>query len=489
MGVLDIFTGGKKKKVTIGYWYSFGIHMGICRGPVDELVEIRVGDRTAWQGSVKSSASFSIRRPDLFGGEKREGGIDGTFRAMMGEDDQPMNAAIYNRIVRDQVPPSIGKIPAFRRVFTAYFNGKIAAMNPYPKPWSFRVRRALKGWKGDKPWYPEKAVIHLADGQIAAMNPAHIVYECMTNNEWGRGLPESVIDEESFRDCADKLYDEKFGLCIRWSRKGGIRSFVQTVLDHIGGALSTDRSTGLIKMKLIRGDYVASSLPLYTTENGLLEITEAMVASNASAVNQVEVGYVDPITGEDRAVRVHNLAAIQASGGAINSVTKKYPGLPTAELALRVAQRDLQTAAFPLRRFQLVFDRSAWRLAPGDLIRIHNPARGLDNLVLRVGRMEDGTLTNGRITITAVQDIFSFPLSSFASVEPPRWAPPDTDPALKRWRVFEVPYFLLARNLDRADLAFIEDDEGYLGSVVEKPTPLSIGYDLAVSAEPTTEPE
>lgn len=40
-------SGGKGGGVS-GYRYFFSIHMGICRGPVDELVEIRVGDRRAW---------------------------------------------------------------------------------------------------------------------------------------------------------------------------------------------------------------------------------------------------------------------------------------------------------------------------------------------------------------------------------------------------------------------------------------------------------
>ena len=37
--------GGKKKKVTIGYKYFMGLHMGICRGPIDALRQIRVGDK------------------------------------------------------------------------------------------------------------------------------------------------------------------------------------------------------------------------------------------------------------------------------------------------------------------------------------------------------------------------------------------------------------------------------------------------------------
>src|SRR5690606_34718934 len=146
-------------------------HMGIGRGPVDEIVQIDVGDRTAWSGSMTTSGQYFIDAPDLFGGEKKEGGIQGTFDLMMGEDDQEAAAGLVNMLG--------GPLPGYRQMCTAFFDGLISAMNPYPKKWSFRVRRALKGWEDDTPWYPEKAVVSLAEGAIKAMNPAHIIYECL----------------------------------------------------------------------------------------------------------------------------------------------------------------------------------------------------------------------------------------------------------------------------------------------------------------------
>lgn len=73
---------------TKGYKYFFGIHMGICRGPVDELVEVRVGDRTAWTGNVTENAEVPVSAPTLFGGEDGEGGVDGTMCVMFGGDTQ-----------------------------------------------------------------------------------------------------------------------------------------------------------------------------------------------------------------------------------------------------------------------------------------------------------------------------------------------------------------------------------------------------------------
>ena len=63
-------SGGKSVKV--GYRYFFGIHMLVSRGEVDELVEIKVGGKTAWSGSVTSNASVQINAPELFGGDDGE---------------------------------------------------------------------------------------------------------------------------------------------------------------------------------------------------------------------------------------------------------------------------------------------------------------------------------------------------------------------------------------------------------------------------------
>jgi hypothetical protein len=59
------------KKVTIGYKYYMGIHMGVCRGPVNGISKITVGGKTAWQGNWTASGAFSIHQSGLFGGEKK----------------------------------------------------------------------------------------------------------------------------------------------------------------------------------------------------------------------------------------------------------------------------------------------------------------------------------------------------------------------------------------------------------------------------------
>ena len=76
---------GGSSKQTIGYDYLMGIHMGVCRGPVDALVEIKVADRTAWTGNVTGNQTVQINARELFGGDSAEGGVEGPLEVMMGE--------------------------------------------------------------------------------------------------------------------------------------------------------------------------------------------------------------------------------------------------------------------------------------------------------------------------------------------------------------------------------------------------------------------
>ncbi|MDF6001926.1 hypothetical protein P4050_30525 [Pseudomonas aeruginosa] len=61
-------------------------------------------------------------------------------------------------------------------VTTGFYSGLVDLVNPHPKTvGDFVVRRGNRLWDGN-PWYPEKAVHLATDGQIKAMNPAHILY-------------------------------------------------------------------------------------------------------------------------------------------------------------------------------------------------------------------------------------------------------------------------------------------------------------------------
>jgi hypothetical protein len=534
--------GGGGSDQTVGYRYYLSAHMGLGRGPFDELVEIEVGDREAWpqpdssstsipaasltyatigdmlaaallgiptgtvvevtadpeptndgvylrvsDGSfvkyseliltegITESGSTVINAPDLFGGDKQEGGIDGTLQVMMGE--------------ATQVPPSfmtsiIDAGVNFRGVVTLFFDGLVTSMNPYPKVWRFRVRRSKKGWQDDTCWYPEKATITLAGGLIKAMNPAHMIYEALTNKTWGRGLPPTRLDENSFIYAANTLCAELFGLCIAWARQEDVDVFVQHVIDHIGGALYVDPSTGLYTLRLIRFDYDPETLPTFDATSGLILIEDDQNAGTDLALNELIVTFKNPLNrGKQGFVRAQNLAGFQSTGSIV-STTTDYPALPTAKLAAMVAERDLRIAALPLKKFKLKFDRRAWRFTPAMVFRINDPARGINNIVLRCGEIDRSTITDGAITVTAIQDIFGLNTATFYGVQSDGgFTAPSTRPAACTMLAFESSYRDVFRRLSSADFASITDDDSFICTVAAPPlNTITSGYRMLTKA-------
>jgi len=567
--------GGGKSQIS-GYKYTMAVQMGIGRGPINSLTELKIGDLSAWSGDLAVSDYQQINKPNLFGGDQKEGGIVGSFKLMMGEADQVVDDIIQSNI-EGGFP-----MPGWRGVSTIFYYGQIGSNNPYPKAWKMRVNRQTAGWDGEV-WRPDLAVMpmetapltlvtfntqpHSGDGiaigdaqvdfftyligashnvaigstaeetasrfaavcnghsdelhgvsasvsglvvslifpeptnvhevrgsftsisqqggGIRAMNPAHILYECATNNVWGRGMPRSFLDEESFTAVAETLIGEGFGMCIRWNRQEDIDRFVQIIVNTIGGVVYIDRVTGLLKIKLIRFDYIPEELPLYTFENGILEIIEDESSSSDTVYNEIIVNYIDPVSGRKGQVRVQNLASFQSLGTMI-STTVDYLGVPTPSLAMRLAQRDLQANSADVRRMRIKFNRVGFQFAPGDVFRISAPSRGIGNLILRIGEIEEGPLEDNTITVVAIQDVFSLPATSFVTPQRSFWIPPDRSARVISERlVGEMTYVDMSENLPPAEVLALQPDTGVIKVLAERPG--GAAQDYIVSTKTTSE--
>lgn len=588
--------GGKGGSVVVGYRYLFGILMGLCRGPVNAICEIKIGDRRAWIGSsgstslnlfslpgnektirwnirkkagaarpserviteaaidtngdgsfdalvigtptaittthgplgtitvssngemslvvnpgydgeiptlryridaktpktysmgqIMSSRTVYISAYDLFGGESGEGGVQGTLEVKMGNSTQTMVGSEYAKM-------RPGDLPGMRGTVTAFFDGIVCMLNPYPKAWTWRMWRTNAGWENNAPWYPEKATIMMpvetdADfTHLHGMNPAHIIYECTTNRQWGRGKEASAIDVASFVACADQLHAENFGLCLRWARKDSVSAFITTVINHIGAAVFTSRKTGLITMRLIRGDYDMDEMPTFDTESGLLSIDASELSSGSNAINMVEVKYRDQVTNEDSTVKIGNLAALQSANGVVNSKSVEYPGVPVASLAMRLAQRDLRAESAGIRRFTLTFDRRGYAIEPGSVVVIRDVKRNIQRTAVRVGNVDVSAYREGKIKVVAVQDVFSLPSASYAASVPHSWIAPERKPCIAEQKVFEMPYFMLARSLTSSELAAVPEDSGYLATASAQGQAMNLGYRIVVrDSAPTSD--
>lgn len=466
-----------------GYTYYMGIHFGLCHALTpysgatvdDGLLEIRAGNLTAWSGVQSSSATLFIDSPSLFGGSQKEGGLQGFFDLMMGDPDQTANTYLLSQ----QGAPQ----PAYRGVASiVYKSGQVGANNPYPKPWSFRVRRTTSGWAGGTPWYPAKAAITLSNG-VVGQNPAHIVYEAITNADWGMGYPSSQIDLTSFAAAADQLFTEGFGLCVLWNRSNSIQDFLQQIMDYIAGVLISSPTTGLFQLILIRGGYDPSTLPVITVDN-VDDLTEKEDSAISGCVNEMVVTYFDPTIKNKQSVIIQALGAITAQGVVV-STTKDYPGIATQDLAARLAQRELGAVSVPLKRIKFKTDRSAYQFVPGGLFVMNMNDAALNGVVFRIGEVDYGVITDGQISITAVQDQFSLPTDTYLAPQTSGWVPPSRNPvAASIYHGFTAGYRDLFRALGASNLAALPPGDAYLSLALARPDGLQYSYNIFTSPPP-----
>ena len=119
-------SGGGKQQVVE---YRMSMHIGVGHA-LDGITEIRVDEKVAWSGDISASTFITINRPDLFGGQKKEGGLVGTVHVLLGGADQilpPAVAARYGRAPTD--------CPAFRGITTLFFTGGSSYSTGYSGDW------------------------------------------------------------------------------------------------------------------------------------------------------------------------------------------------------------------------------------------------------------------------------------------------------------------------------------------------------------------
>ncbi len=309
------------------------------------------------------------------------------------------------------------------------------------------------------------------------MNPAHIVYQCLTDTAWGMGYPTSAIDNTSFTAAADALYAEGFGLSLLWNRQETIEAFVQVVLDHIGGMLYVKPDTGAFALKLIRDDYVRESLPQYGPTN-LVSADDYQRQAWGETINEITVVYTDHTTNKEVSTTVQDTANIMTQSGVVAQV-RNYPGISNASLAQRVALRDLNAASTPLARIKLTATRAAWAVFPGDVFRLTWPEFDIADVVYRVLAVNRGTLTDGQIIIDAVEDVFGLPDNTYLVDQDGLWEDPSNEPAPVPYRaLLETPYWDLVRNLSAADMDYVDSLSGYLETLAVRSSNDAVNYTI-----------
>lgn len=464
--------GGKGSECSnIGYRYYSGLHLVFCHG-LDKLLKIKVGDKIAWEGNVSAATAnvpIVINKPELFGGDTREGGIVGRVDACFGLPGQAPNSYLQSVLG--------AAIPAYRGLFGLVANHcQLSAMNPYIKEWSVLGERAETGW------LDHLSGIVASDGYVD-MNAAHIIREALTNTTWGTlGYPEADLDEASFVAAANLLHSgagEGMGLALLWTEDVSVEEFLRTVLNHIDGLLFFSHVTGLLTLKLVRNHYTAGALPVLDPSN-IIKLVEYAAPAATEAINQVTVNWVDR-DDNLRATTVQDLAGISMANGQIIAATLDFAGIATEDWARKIAARELQQLCMPISSCTLVINRKHYDLEPGDPFVLNWPPVGITDMVMRVDSVDIGIHTEGELLIKAARDVYGFGPVAVTSPAESLWTDPISAPAVAvRRKLMELTWyqFVLQFGESEAVLAELDDASTLLTCFCARPSTDALNYEM-----------
>ena len=454
--------GSKSQKMEVVEYYM-SLHYGIACGPIDEIRAIIINEKEAWSGSVSDYTDIAINKPDLFGGVKKEGGAVGTATYLPGNAAQVMPEFLANKLGLTS-----DTCPAYRGIASIFMTGGAGgggfywtANSPYIQGTWVVARRAPKVLNQSIAMIPDK------DGKLSDANVAHVIYESMTNTDWGIGTPTAGINVQSFSDCAQTLYDEKFGISLLWVAQQSVEEFTSKLLGYVEGVIYVNPRDGLLTMKLIRGDYDEDDLPVIDPSNAKLSNFQRKLWGET--VNEIVVSWTNPESEETETVSAQDLANIAIQGGVVSD-SNEYEGVRNADLAMKLATRDLRVASYPLATCEAEVNREAWDIVPGSCVKVVWPQHGLDGVVMRVTNVDYGKIGDSKVRLALSEDVFALDTQDY--VEPPAsgWIDPSELPApLVYSLVFTLPYYFARTMGDDTTLAALGEPQVLAGVLGAQP--------------------
>ena len=210
-----------RKRVTIGFEYFIGVQMALGRGPEMSLWTTWIGEDVVF-GSPSppltlDGAKLTIDKPKLFGGTDAggTGGVQTTCDFYTGSRTQSVNAFLddpnrqqITTAATPTAPRYTGTCHLVARALEGSTNLALGHEGAYlgnsttVKPWSFELSRFPELFSGQN--FTDR-IINDDDA-----NPVNVIYEILTNDEFGFGESPADIDigvGSSFNRASDSMVD------------------------------------------------------------------------------------------------------------------------------------------------------------------------------------------------------------------------------------------------------------------------------------------
>lgn len=272
-------------------------------------------------------------------------------------------------------------------------------------------------------------------------NPAEVIYEILINSDWGCNYDANidVIDMDSLLMLGATCEEEGLGISCFINNTAQAYVYIDKILNHINAVKYDSNVTGKLTFKMIRNDYEVQKLKIFNPSNcESLDFTRIDWSETASSVS------VNFTLAENKYIEAQ-LVVSDVANPLITNLYNEFnidgTYFTEPKNARIMAQTQLLSAAYPLSAVNFVCNRYGYDLNIGEPIVVNWDFYGISKQIFRVTDIDYGTLTDGKITITAMEDVFGFDQTDYSFSPSPVWTDPEEDPEdISNYLFFEYPY-------------------------------------------------
>lgn len=430
---------------TGAYKYYLGFKLLVGFGEV-KLHAIHTDDYLVWQNDYSSpelkNFTSNIDMPSVYGDSNDiKDGIKGYFNFWSGTDNEQdpyLKAKILAEVDENY---GVDRIPSWSGQSYLSWRGGYVGNSLNMKQWFFTISRVFtpEALKVDGVDY---SAIYV-DGypNYPTMNPVYIIFDLMTNNNYGSGKNEvKDIDIENFKQIAKEIYDEGWGLSFYKDSSVSVRDLLDQVQKYANINLILDKSTNKFKLKLIRDDYNVADLQEFNQEN----IEKISSYSNGAIDNKLNEYKMKWTSLEDFETVVETRQNISArfEKDAVKSNIVDFLFINDPDKVAIIVNREAKATTTELSTIEFdVGYQIAKDLEEGDVIKWSYEPYGVYNKVFRIQKVDLGEGSGKDVRINAIQDVFSLNSTTFVASPGSSWVKPNNTPIAMDLKVVEAPLF------------------------------------------------
>lgn len=206
-------------------------------------------------------------------------------------------------------------------------------------------------------------------------NPASVIYDLLTNTQYGLGISTNKINIGSFESASIAFNTLRYGISLTLDTAAALREIINDICNVVGAIVRVDLD-GLIELKQI--DLSDPKDPIITITDDDVDVTISR-KFHLETINEIRGTFTDPngLNFKPGIISAQNEANILNTGSR-RSMDLNLQMITNKDVAKRIITEHLKERSYPNIYGTIKAKRGLYNILPGDVLHYVSSQYGLD---------------------------------------------------------------------------------------------------------------